>query len=66
VGTAVTILGNNLKGSTSVAFNGTAATFTVKSSTEITTSVPSGATTGYVKVITPTRTLTSNLNFRVP
>src|SRR5262249_28792407 len=66
VGTAVTILGNNLKGSTSVTFNGTKATFTVNSTgTAITTTVPSGATTGYVKVKTPTRTLTSNVNFRV-
>ena len=67
VGAKVTILGNNLSGSTSVTFNGTAATFTAKSSTEITTTVPTGATTGYVKVTTSTgHTLTSNVKFRVP
>ena len=64
VGAAVKILGNNLKGSTSVTFNGKAATFKV-SSTEITTTVPSGATTGKVKVTTPKGMLTSNVKFRV-
>ncbi len=68
VGTKVTILGNNLKGSTSVTFNGTAATFTVNSTgTAITTTVPSGATTGHVQVTTASgTTLTSNVKFRVP
>jgi uncharacterized repeat protein (TIGR03803 family) len=65
VGKAVKILGNNLTGATSVTFNGTAATFTVKSKSEITTTVPTGATTGKVKVVTPTRTLKSNVPFRV-
>jgi uncharacterized repeat protein (TIGR03803 family) len=65
VGTTVIILGNNLTGTTSVTFNGTPATFTVVSNTEITTTVPSGATTGEVQVTTPTRTLTSNVNFQV-
>lgn len=54
-----------LTGATSVTFNGTAATFTVVSSSEITATVPAGATTGEVKVTTPSRTLTSNVNFRV-
>jgi uncharacterized repeat protein (TIGR03803 family) len=65
VGKAVKILGTNLTGSTSVTFNGTAATFTVVSSSEITTTVPAGATTGKVKVTTPRRILTSNVSFRV-
>jgi uncharacterized repeat protein (TIGR03803 family) len=65
VGAAVKILGTNLTGSTSVTFNGTAATFTVVSSSEITTTVPAGATTGKVQVVTPSGTLTSNVNFRV-
>jgi uncharacterized repeat protein (TIGR03803 family) len=65
VGTAVTIPGNNLTGATSVTFNGTSATFKVVSGTEITTTVPSGATTGPVKVKTPSATLTSNVNFQV-
>jgi uncharacterized repeat protein (TIGR03803 family) len=67
VGSAVKILGTNLTGSTSVTFNGVAATFKVASSTEITTTVPTGATTGVVKVVTSKgTTLTSNLNFTVP
>ena len=65
VGAAVTILGTNLMGATSVSFNGTAASFTVVSSSEITTTVPTGATTGKVKVVTPGATLSSNLSFRV-
>jgi uncharacterized repeat protein (TIGR03803 family) len=62
---AVKILGTNLTGSTSVTFNGTAARFTVKSKTEITTSVPAGATTGPVQVVTPGGTLSSNVPFVV-
>jgi uncharacterized repeat protein (TIGR03803 family) len=65
VGAAVKILGTNLTGATSVTFNGTAATFTVVSKSEITTTVPTGATTGRVQVATPGGTLTSNVNFRV-
>jgi uncharacterized repeat protein (TIGR03803 family) len=69
VGTAVRILGTNLKGATSVTFNGTAATFTVISKSEIETSVPSGATTGPVRVTTPVEgiknTLKSNTTFQV-
>jgi len=65
VGAAVKILGTNLTGATGVTFNGTAATFHVVSSSEITTTVPTGASTGKVKVVTPHGTLTSNVNFRV-
>ena len=65
IGDSIIILGNNLTGSTSVTFNGTAATFSVVSDTEITATVPTGATTGSIKVVTPTATLTSNLAFRV-
>ena len=65
VGAKVIILGNKLKGTTSVKFNGTAALFKVVSGTEITTSVPTGATTGQVKVKTASGTLSSNVNFQV-
>jgi uncharacterized repeat protein (TIGR03803 family) len=65
VGAAVKILGTDLTGATSVTFNGTAATFTIVSKSEITTTVPTGASTGRVRVVTPGGTLTSNLNFRV-
>jgi uncharacterized repeat protein (TIGR03803 family) len=64
-GEPVIILGNDLTGATSVSFNGTAARFSVASSTEIKTSVPRGARTGEVRVTTPSGTLTSNVPFRV-
>jgi len=65
VGATIEILGTNLTGATSVTFNGHSATFTVLSSSEITTAVPSGATTGIVKVLTPSGTLSSNIRFRI-
>jgi uncharacterized repeat protein (TIGR03803 family) len=65
VGTKVTILGNNLADATSVTFNGTEATFKA-SGTYITTTVPTGANTGTVEVVTPKTILKSNVDFRVP
>jgi uncharacterized repeat protein (TIGR03803 family) len=65
VGAAVNILGTNLTGATSVSFNGAAATFTVVSGSEITTTVPAGGTAGEVKVVTPSGTLSSNVPFMV-
>jgi uncharacterized repeat protein (TIGR03803 family) len=61
----VVILGTNLTGATSVSFNNTPATFKVVSSSEITTRVPAGATSGPVKVTTPNGTFTSNVEFHV-
>jgi uncharacterized repeat protein (TIGR03803 family) len=65
VGQKVLILGNNLTGTSSVTFNGTAAKFTVISPTEIQTTVPNGATTGIIEVLTPSGTLDSNKSFTV-
>jgi uncharacterized repeat protein (TIGR03803 family) len=65
VGANVIILGTNLTGTSGVSFNGIAATFTVVSKTEITTTVPSGATTGFVTVTTPSHKLKSNKKFRI-
>jgi uncharacterized repeat protein (TIGR03803 family) len=65
LGAAVKILGTNLTGATSVSFNGTAAVFEVVSSSEITTTVPAGASSGEVQVVTPGSTLSSNVAFRV-
>jgi uncharacterized repeat protein (TIGR03803 family) len=65
VGAKVVILGNNLRGTTSVRFNGTAATFAVISDTAIKATVPTGATSGIVQVTTPNGTLKSNVRFRV-
>ena len=66
VGTAVTILGNNLTGTSKVSFNGTAAAHKVVSATEITTKVPSDATTGALAVTTPSGTLRSGKFFVTP
>jgi uncharacterized repeat protein (TIGR03803 family) len=65
VGSIVRILGNNLTGATSVTFNGTTASFSVYSSTVIAATIPTGASTGPVQVVTPSGTLNSNVNFRV-
>jgi len=64
-GQRVKILGTNLKGASSLTFNGTPATFEVISGSLISTTVPPGATTGPVQVVTPSGTLTSNVNFQV-
>jgi hypothetical protein len=66
VNVVIVILGNNLTGTTEVAFNGATASFQVVSSTEITARVPPGATTGQVTISTPAGTLSSNVAFRVP
>jgi hypothetical protein len=66
VGAAVVILGRNLTGATGVSFNSVPAAFTVNSAgTAVSTTVPVGATTGTVQVVTPVRTLSSNVPFRV-
>jgi hypothetical protein len=65
VGRTVQILGQGFTGTSSVSFNGTPATFTVKSDTDLTATVPAGATTGFVTVATPRGTLKGNKIFRV-
>jgi hypothetical protein len=54
VGTVVTILGSDFLGTTEVTFNGTAATFTVISSTEIQATVPEGVPQGGNKITVTT------------
>jgi uncharacterized repeat protein (TIGR03803 family) len=66
VGRKVTILGNGLTDASAVTFHGTAAEFTVVSATEITTTVPGGATSGAVKVTVPGGTLSTDVAFLVP
>jgi hypothetical protein len=62
----VTINGANLGGATSVAFNGTAASFGVDSSSQITATVPAGASTGPIIVTTSANGMaTSAANFTV-
>jgi cytochrome c peroxidase len=64
-GTSVTITGTNFTGATAVRFNGAPATFTVSNSGTVTTTVPAGATTGPITVITLDGTATSAASFTV-
>jgi uncharacterized repeat protein (TIGR03803 family) len=65
VGLSVQILGQGFTGATAVSFNGIPASFTVKSDTYLTATVPVGATNGFVTVTELSGTLTSNKIFRV-
>ena len=65
VGTAVTLGGAGLSLATAVAFNGSAAQFTVDSDTQITATVPAAATSGPISVTTPGGTATSAKIFSV-
>jgi hypothetical protein len=66
IGTIVTITGANLTGATSVNFNGTpATTFNVVSGTNITATVPTGATTGKIVVKVGCTVFTSLTDFIV-
>jgi uncharacterized repeat protein (TIGR03803 family) len=64
-GDTILILGNGLTGSTSVTFNGTSASFSVVSDTEISATIPAGATTGTMQVVTPSTTLSTIVPFPV-
>jgi IPT/TIG domain len=66
VGASVTLTGSHFNGATAVKFNGTAAaTFNVATDTQITVTVPAGATTGKISVTNPTATGTSATDFTV-
>jgi len=66
IGAEVTISGSNFPGATSVQFNATAAAaFTIDSATQIRATVPTGATTGVISVITPVGTGLSSVDFVV-
>jgi hypothetical protein len=66
VGTSVTIAGSGFTSVSAAKFNGVAATsFSVDTSSQITATVPAGATTGRVSVATAGGTATSAANFTV-
>lgn len=65
VGTPVVITGVSLTQATKVKFGSIAASFTVNSDTEITATVPTGATTGKIGVTTKGGTATSKTKFTV-
>jgi autotransporter-associated beta strand protein len=66
IGTSVTINGSNFTGATAVRFNSTpAVTYGVVNSNQIVATVPVGATTGTIQVVTSGGTATSGSNFIV-
>ncbi len=65
VNTNVVITGTNFNGTSVVKFNGSNAVFTVDSNTQITTTVPTNATTGTIAVMTPGGTTNSASNFTI-
>ena len=65
-GTQVDIQGSGFTGTTAVSFNGSSASFAVNSNTDLSATVPSGATTGKISVVTPNGTAVSADNFTVP
>jgi subtilisin-like proprotein convertase family protein len=65
-GTQVVIPGTNFTGATSVTFGGIpAAAFTVNSATQITATVPAGALSGPITVVTPAGSTSSATNYQV-
>jgi hypothetical protein len=64
-GTLVTLSGTGLDGASAVTFAGTAARFTVVSDTQITATVPAGATSGAIGVTTAGGTATSATAYTV-
>jgi hypothetical protein len=66
-GGSITITGTDFTGATAVKFNGVAASvFSVDSATQITATVPTGASTGTISVTTPNGTGTSLGTFTIP
>ncbi len=65
VGTKVTITGTGMEQTTKVTFNGLSASFTVTSDTQITATVPTGAKTGKIAVVTKGGTASTTTNFTV-
>ncbi|GFO57029.1 hypothetical protein GMSM_40360 [Geomonas sp. Red276] len=59
-GSQVTISGAHFTGATQVKFNGTTASFTVTSDSQITATVPTAATSGPISVTTPAGTAASS------
>jgi uncharacterized repeat protein (TIGR03803 family) len=64
-GSSVLILGDNLKGASSVTFNGVPAKFTVHSESYLDATVPAGAKSGYIEVTTQSGVLKSRKIFNV-
>jgi YD repeat-containing protein len=68
IGTTVTIYGTGFSATpnqNTIAFNGASATVLAASTTQLITTVPTGATTGPVSITTPLGNVTSGTNFTV-
>jgi uncharacterized repeat protein (TIGR03803 family) len=65
VGSAVNILGTGLTDVTSVTFDGTPSVFKLVSSSDLVAIVPNGASSGLIRVVSPSGTLPSNVPFHV-
>ncbi len=65
-GTNVLLTGGGFQGVTAVEFNGTRASFTYRSSTEVGSVVPSGASTGPIRLVTTNGTFTTTELFHLP
>lgn len=66
VGTTVRLDGGGFQGVTEVRFNGTKATFVVGSSTAVDATVPAGASTGPVSIVTTNGTFVTEALFALP
>jgi uncharacterized repeat protein (TIGR03803 family) len=65
VGATVGILGSNLSGATKVKFGSVSANFKIVSATFITATVPTGASSAFLTVVTPSKSFRSNQKFLV-
>jgi endonuclease G len=64
-GTNVVITGTNFIGATAVTFGGVSATFNLDSATQITATVPTNGSSGFISVTTPSGTAISTNTFTV-
>ncbi|HRH67850.1 MAG TPA: proprotein convertase P-domain-containing protein, partial [Bacteroidia bacterium] len=64
-GTPVVITGSGFTGTTTVSFNGSPATYVVNTPSQITATVPTGASTGLITVVTPCGTANSAVVFTI-
>ena len=65
VGTQVVLTGTGFTGATNVRFDGTKATFSVDSDSQITATVPTGATRGTIRIVTPGGPVVTSSKFTV-
>ncbi|MBF6640378.1 T9SS type A sorting domain-containing protein [Flavobacterium sp. J49] len=62
---SIIITGNYIAGTNAVSFDGTSATFVQNSNTQVTATLPTGATSGTISLTTPQGTATSSTSFTI-